>query len=285
MDENMIQDVKALHFELRERKKELQCLYQVQELFKKTYLEEEVLFNSLLDIMPSGWQFPELFVAEINLYDKVYCKEKKRNNKVQLNTEIFVYGECVGEITAFYKEKSEIADELLFLPEEYPLIKAIAEMISQYLFSKKLTNTIDFLKIPPLQNKNGIMLSDILVPVSKYHSEWRMNMSKLIANKLEFEKFGVKAFYIIGSTKNMTCGPASDIDILIHYNGDLRNKEYLNLWFDGWSLCLAELNYIRTGYHVGRIIDLHLVTDEEVKNRENFAYRIGSINDPAKKIK
>ena len=56
-------------------------------------------------------------------------------------------------------------------------------------------------------------------------------MVKQVAKKLDPQRFGVKAFYVFGSTKNATAGPQSDIDVLIHFNGTTRQRKDLWLFF------------------------------------------------------
>jgi pyruvate,water dikinase len=113
---------------------------------------------------------------------------------------------------------------------------------------------------------------------------WRYRMAEKIAAMLDAEKFGVKAFYIFGSVKNATAGPASDIDILIHSIGNQHQSAELKLWLEGWSLCLSEMNYLRTGYKTENILDAHIITNEDIKNKDSFALKIGAITDAAKEI-
>ena len=47
-------------------------------------------------------------------------------------------------------------------------------------------------------------------------------MAERIAADLDAERFGVEALYVFGSVKNATAGPGSDIDLLIHVEGDGR---------------------------------------------------------------
>ena len=115
--------------------------------------------------------------------------------------------------------------------------------------------------------------------------QWRYKMAEKICNRLDFEKFGVKGFYIFGSTKNATAGLASDIDILIHFRGNQKQEEYLLMWLDGWSQALAEINKQKTGYDTEGILDVHLVTNEDIKNKTSFAVKIGAISDAAKPLK
>jgi len=49
------------------------------------------------------------------------------------------------------------------------------------------------------------------------HWRWRQHMAEEIAALMDAERFGVKAVYLIGSTKNVNAGPQSDIDLIIHF--------------------------------------------------------------------
>jgi hydrogenase maturation factor HypE len=53
---------------------------------------------------------------------------------------------------------------------------------------------------------------------------------------------------------------------------------------DGWSLSLAEMNYQRTGYKTGGLLDVHLITDEDIQNRIGFAIKIGALSDAARPL-
>lgn len=128
---------------------------------------------------------------------------------------------------------------------------------------------------------------NLLPPVKqkfKDHWRWRYHIAEKIASELDPEKFGVKAFYIFGSVKNASAGPGSDIDLLIHFSGNKKQRNELLIWLEGWSLCLAEMNYLHTGYKVDNMLDVHLVTDDDIKNHESFASKIGAVTDAAKEI-
>ena len=114
--------------------------------------------------------------------------------------------------------------------------------------------------------------------------QWRQKMADRIAQEIEAERRGVTAIYIFGSTKNATAGPGSDIDLLIHFRGTERQRAELTCWLDGWSLCLAEVNYLRTGYRTDRLLDVHIVTDEDIEKQTSFAAKIGAITDAARPL-
>jgi len=116
---------------------------------------------------------------------------------------------------------------------------------------------------------------------SDEHSRWRMRMAERIAAQLGASRFGVKALYVLGSAKNTTAGPGSDLDLIVHIAGDERQREDLLLWLDGWSRSLAEVNYLRTGYRSEGLLDVHLITDEDLELRTSFAAKIDAVTDAA----
>jgi hypothetical protein len=116
------------------------------------------------------------------------------------------------------------------------------------------------------------------------HWRWRLRMAEQIAKHLDPARFGVRAFYVFGSTKNTTAGPGSDLDIIIHFTGSEEQREDLMLWLEGWSRSLAEVNYLRTGYKMDGLLDIHYVTDDDISRRTSFAAKIDAVTDPARAL-
>jgi pyruvate,water dikinase len=116
------------------------------------------------------------------------------------------------------------------------------------------------------------------------HWRWRMRMAENIAARLDARRFGVKALYVIGSTKNATATAASDIDLLVHFQGSGEQRRELEAWLEGWSLSLAEVNYIRSGYRVEKLLDVHIVSDEDIARQSSFAVKIGAVTDSAQPL-
>ncbi|WP_027339470.1 PEP/pyruvate-binding domain-containing protein [Halonatronum saccharophilum] len=114
---------------------------------------------------------------------------------------------------------------------------------------------------------------------------WRYYMAERIADTLDFSTLAIKGIYIFGSTNSGTAGPGSDIDLLIHFVGNKDQKEELMNILEGWSLSLAEINYMKTGYRCDGLLDVHLVSDEDIKNKSVFASKIGAITNPAQPLK
>ena len=113
---------------------------------------------------------------------------------------------------------------------------------------------------------------------------WRLRAVEEIAEQLDPDRFGVKALYLFGSTKNATAGPQSDIDLLLHFVGNKAQKTELLAWLDGWSRSLSHMNFLRTGHKTEGLLNVHLITDKDIRDRTSYAVKIGSITDPARPI-
>jgi hypothetical protein len=114
---------------------------------------------------------------------------------------------------------------------------------------------------------------------------WRHYMAERITSAIDPERLGVKGAYLIGSANNGTAGPGSDIDLIIHITGDDKKRELLVQWLEGWSQALAEMNYLKTGYSSPGLLDLHIITDEDIAKKSSFAVKIGAVSDPALPLK
>ena len=99
---------------------------------------------------------------------------------------------------------------------------------------------------PPARREAGL--------ARDFHWRWRLHMAERLTAQLDGARFGVQAVYLIGSAKNATCGAGSDIDLLVHYDGDEEHRRALDAWFEGWSLSLAEQNFLRTGVRTGGLL-------------------------------
>jgi predicted nucleotidyltransferase len=113
---------------------------------------------------------------------------------------------------------------------------------------------------------------------------WRYQMAEHIASCLDPVRFGVKGFYVFGSTKNATAAAASDIDILVHFAGNTHQLSLLDHWLEGWSLALGRINYLRTGYDTERLLDVHIITDEDIRRKTSYAAKINAITDSARPL-
>jgi predicted nucleotidyltransferase len=114
---------------------------------------------------------------------------------------------------------------------------------------------------------------------------WRLHIADLIAAKLDAKQYGVKSMYLFGTVFNLAAGSNSDIDLLVHFEGNEELKTRLWAWFEGWNHSLSEINYIQTGYRLNNILDIHIVSDTDFVEKEYYRDLINPAKRMSKKLK
>jgi hypothetical protein len=117
------------------------------------------------------------------------------------------------------------------------------------------------------------------------HWGWRMSMAESIAAQTDPERFGVKGMWVYGSTKNATAGADADLDLLVHFAGDEGQRKELLAWLEGWGRALSEANFRRTGRRVVQLLDVVLVSDEDILERRGVAAKVDAVTDAARSLK
>jgi hypothetical protein len=115
---------------LRERIKELNCLYAIAQLAEAgDWTLSDILDIVVSTIIPPSWQFPEITCARITLEDQTYTGPTFKLTPWRQSSPIFLFGEDAGEVTVCYLEERPPSFEGPFLHEERVLLDAIAERI------------------------------------------------------------------------------------------------------------------------------------------------------------
>ncbi len=162
--------------------------------------------------------------------------------------------------------------------------RAADGQVLRVLMNADLDEAVGVLVPPAAELPSADEIEALREPQRGQDWRWRYRMAERVAAEIDPDRFGVQGLYLIGSVKNATAGPASDIDILVHFRGTSEQRAALELWLDGWSLCLSEMNYLRTGYKTASLLDAHIVTDEDIASRTSFAVKIDAVTDAARQL-
>jgi DNA-binding CsgD family transcriptional regulator len=114
---------------LRERIKELNCLYGVSQLAERNFNNLDNLLEELVSFLPYSWQYPDITCVRIIYKKNTYKSEGFKITQWRQSARIYVYSEPVGEVAVFYLEERPPADEGPFLAEERALLDALADQI------------------------------------------------------------------------------------------------------------------------------------------------------------
>ncbi len=110
---------------------------------------------------------------------------------------------------------------------------------------------------------------------SESQSRWRVRMAERIAALCDPVRWGVTGIWLHGSAKDGTATADNDIDLVVQVSGNVQQRRELESWLQGWSLALAETNYLRTGIHREGLLDVTIVTEEEAPSETQIAAKAG----------
>ncbi|MCX6160068.1 MAG: PAS domain S-box protein, partial [Ignavibacteriae bacterium] len=120
---------------LRERVKELNCLYAINGLIEKEDSIEKIL-QGTADLIPNYWLHSEITCVRIIFEGRQYQSGNFRETDWKMSAGLKSDGKPVGVIDLCYLEERTIRDEGPFLKEERNLINAIAEKLERVIERK-----------------------------------------------------------------------------------------------------------------------------------------------------
>ncbi len=116
---------------LGERVKELSCLYGISDILLKPGILSPQDLQRVVDLIPPGWQYPEITCARITLEGQEYKTANFKETGWKQASDIVLQGETPGAVEVYYLEEKPECDEGPFLKEERALIDAIAAHLGQ----------------------------------------------------------------------------------------------------------------------------------------------------------
>jgi len=174
---------------LRERIKELNCLYGISQLAERHMYSLDDLLQELVNFLPYSWQYPEITCARILFKGKTYASDRFKVTNWRQSSRIYIYHEAVGECDIFYLEECPPADEGPFLKEERALLDAVAEQIGTIAtrisadLELQETNRQLNLERQALQESNTamrIVLARIEQEKEEIHQNIKTNVEKIL---------------------------------------------------------------------------------------------------------
>ncbi|MHC4413672.1 MAG: sensor histidine kinase [Planctomycetota bacterium] len=115
---------------LRERMKELTCLYGIARLSEQADCPLDEMLRQIVELLPAAWQYPEIAAARITLDDASYATAGFRKTTFEQRADIVVGDLRRGTVEVVYLGDRPEFPVSAFLPEEEHLIDAVAREIS-----------------------------------------------------------------------------------------------------------------------------------------------------------
>jgi hypothetical protein len=229
---------------LRERAKELRCLYRVNEALAHREAPPHEVFERVLDAIPDGWQWPDVTAARIEYLGRSYATARWIKTTPALLAPIRVWLRELGSVEVVYVEPRGEGDP--FLAEERILLDTVAARLGEYLEWKQ-------------QQLDAARIGGGAEPW-----RWRQRFAEQLAQRLDRERFGVEELYLTGSTESGAAEAGSDIDLVVVLRQGA-DRAALEIWLEGFGACLAEVAFLHTGYRPpAGLLDVHFATREWV---------------------
>lgn len=172
---------------LRERVKELNCLYGLSELIERHGNDLPAILTRLTELLRVSWQYPEAACARIEFKGQVFLSANFMDASAvepQVQSAIITQGDSqvVGVVEVFYMQELPDADEGPFLREERQLIEAVAERIG------RTSERIDIRRELQTQRETLVMknaaLSELLSQIKQQRDEQSSNIRQNIQRSL-----------------------------------------------------------------------------------------------------
>ena len=129
---------------LRERAKELACLYRVEELLRDPDVPLDQVFHGVMEALPDGLQFSDLAQVSIVYGGRSYEPEAYiADSPWGYCAEIRVRDDRVGQICFAYTSECPGAFVGPFLEEEIRLIRTIADRLGEFLLYRRLRQAFE----------------------------------------------------------------------------------------------------------------------------------------------
>jgi len=118
---------------LRERIKELNCLYDISSFRDAADFSLDAVLQAVVDFIPPAIQYPEITCARLIFGSYEVTTKNFKDTRWKLSREITVNNEWIGTLEVCYLEEKPELDEGPFLKEAKNLINAVAESIARII--------------------------------------------------------------------------------------------------------------------------------------------------------
>ncbi len=118
---------------LKERAKELECLYRIEELLIEHDADLVKVCEGIIRAIPLAWQYPELVRVRISIDESVYVSLGFKETPWVQHARIIASERHAGWISVFYMEQTPSKEEGPFLKGETKLLETIAERLGSFM--------------------------------------------------------------------------------------------------------------------------------------------------------
>ena len=119
--------------ELKQRVKELSCLYGMEKLFAIGSESLEPIFQGMVNLVPRACRYDVICCARIRVRDQEYLSDGFRETPWRKSFPLHEQGAPIGSLDVGFREKPPGLENDIFSPEEQALLRAISDRLSQFI--------------------------------------------------------------------------------------------------------------------------------------------------------
>jgi signal transduction histidine kinase len=191
-----------VHASLRERVKELTCLYCMAQLAEEPNIQLGRLMQGVAELLPPAWQYPEIAVARILLDDGCYTTAGFRQCTDSQHVSLVTKDQVRGSIEVGYTQQMPELDEGPFLKEERSLIDTVARQLSLLIERREAAEEKGRLQVQ-------LRHADRLATIGQLSAGVAHELNEPLGNILAFAQLARK-------TPSLPRQTASDLDKIVN---------------------------------------------------------------------
>ncbi|MFH2049584.1 MAG: ATP-binding protein [bacterium] len=185
---------RRLQVALRERVKELTCLYGIAKLVQQPGISRDYLLQEIVKLLPPAWLYPEIASAQIAFDDLVYISSKFGKAVHTMKADIVIRKEIRGFVEIRYSTEQPQLDDGPFLIEERNLIDTIAQEIS--IITEQMQAEEEKIKL-----QDQLRHSDRLATIGQLVASVTHELNEPLSNVLGFAQLVIKDPNLTEQTK------------------------------------------------------------------------------------
>ena len=122
---------------LKERVKELNCLYGLTKIVKDSKLSIGEALQKIVELLPPSWRYPDVTCTRINLDGREFKTDNFKETKWSQISNIIADNKKIGVLEVYYLKEKPRMDEGPFLIEERRLIDAVSDLIGEFIKERR----------------------------------------------------------------------------------------------------------------------------------------------------
>jgi len=214
------EEIQKKAYDLSERIKELNTLYAFSNLLEKPGITLPGIYQGLVDIIPSGLQYPAITCARLIIYDQIFKTGNFLETAWKQDSPVFVYGERLGTLEVCYLEEKPERDGCPFLKEELDLLHALAKRVGKS--TERISAQED------LQKSNMLFqtLAQVL-PVGIFRTDVQGDCTYI--NERLYEIVGIPTEQALGKGWSRAIHPEDRERVLVEWDKCMEEKRLFHL--------------------------------------------------------